>query len=64
MNNYQLERIIVSCVKEGDMQININHQIRSISFGSALVVALKEEVAEGPFIQVTTLRDKFPKYIQ
>jgi len=51
MNNYQLERIIVNCVKQCDMQININHQTKAISFGSVLMVALKEEVAEGPFIQ-------------
>lgn len=50
-NIHHLERIIVSCVKEGDMQVNINHQSKSISFGSALVVALKEEVADGPYIQ-------------
>ena len=34
------------------MQITINHQSKSISFGSVLMVALKEEVAEAPFIQV------------
>merc|ERR1712157_562656 len=48
---HELERIIVGCVKQGDMQININHQTKAISFGSALVVALKEEVAVGPYIQ-------------
>lgn len=57
MNNYQLERIIVNCVKQCDMQININHQTKAISFGSVLMVALKEEVAEGPFIQVFTFLD-------
>ena len=52
-NTHELERIIVSCVKDGDMQVAINHQTKSVSFGSALVVALKEEVADGPYIQVS-----------
>lgn len=51
-NTHELERIIVSCVKDGDLQITINHQTRAVSFGSALVVALKEEMADGPYIQV------------
>jgi len=50
-NTHELERIIVSCVKDGDLQITINHQTRAVSFGSALVVALKEEIADGPYIQ-------------
>merc|ERR1712080_265694 len=50
-DTHKLERIIVSCVKDDDMQITINHQTKAVSFGSALVVALKEEVADGPYIQ-------------
>lgn len=49
---HQLEHTIVMSVKKGDMQISINHQSKSLTFGSALVVALKEEVADGPYIQV------------
>ncbi|XP_057307108.1 eukaryotic translation initiation factor 3 subunit A-like [Hydractinia symbiolongicarpus] len=48
---HQLEHTIVMSVKKGDMQISINHQSKSLTFGSALVVALKEEVADGPYIQ-------------
>lgn len=51
----------MSCVKEGDMQVNINHQTKSITFGSALVVALKEEIENGPYIQVIAF---FVYYLQ
>ena len=51
-DRHQLEHRIVNCVKENDMQIYINHQKDSISFGSALMVALREEVPNGPHIQV------------
>ncbi|XP_047128907.1 eukaryotic translation initiation factor 3 subunit A isoform X1 [Hydra vulgaris] len=50
-DRHQLEHRIVNCVKENDMQIYINHQKDSISFGSALMVALREEVPNGPHIQ-------------
>ena len=33
------------------MQITVNHQTKAVAFGSALVVAMKEEVADGPYIQ-------------
>ena len=51
-NIHHLERIIVSAVKEDDLQISIKHQTNSLSFGSTLQVALKEEVPDGPYIQV------------
>lgn len=50
-NDYQLERIIVDTVKEKDLQLSIDHRQQYVTFGSTLVVAMREDVAEGPFIQ-------------
>merc|ERR1712142_527213 len=50
-DTHKLERVIVSCVKNDDMQITVNHQTKAVAFGSALVVAMKEEVADRPYIQ-------------
>ena len=33
-------------------QLSIDHRQQYVTFGSTLVVAMREDVAEGPFIQV------------
>jgi len=50
-DEFTLQRSIVEGVKDGTIQVTLDHRQKSISFGSALVVAMKEEIPEGPHIQ-------------
>lgn len=48
---FHLERIIVSASKQLDLQVRINHCPKSLSFGTDLILAQKEDIPEGPYIQ-------------
>eukprot|EP00795_Rhopilema_esculentum_P012434 gene12434-3101_t len=50
-DEHKLERIIVDTVKEKELQLSIDHRKQYVNFGSTMVVAMREDVPEGPFIQ-------------
>lgn len=50
-SSFHLERVIVSSAKHLDLQVRINHRTNSLSFGTDLVLAQKEDIPEGPYIQ-------------
>lgn len=50
-NKFQLERVIVDAAKRLELQIRIDHRTSSLSFGTDLGLAQKEDVPEGPYLQ-------------
>ncbi|ESO99059.1 hypothetical protein LOTGIDRAFT_142293 [Lottia gigantea] len=48
---FRLERIIVDAKKTLELQVRINHQTESLTFGTNLDMAQREDVPEGPYIQ-------------
>merc|ERR1719167_506982 len=48
---HHLERSIVECARNNDMQVRIDHRTRSVHFGTDLAESQKAEVQEGPHIQ-------------
>lgn len=50
-SKFRLERIIVEASKTLELQVRIDHRSKSLSFGTDLMVAQKEDVPEGPYIQ-------------
>jgi len=50
-SRFELERIIVDCGRTLELQVRIDHRTRSLSFGTNLGVAQKEDAPEGPYIQ-------------
>ncbi|XP_041371282.1 eukaryotic translation initiation factor 3 subunit A-like isoform X3 [Gigantopelta aegis] len=50
-SQFRVERIIVNAAKTLELQVRICHKTKSISFGTNLGVAQKEDVPEGPYIQ-------------
>merc|ERR1711962_1582872 len=48
---HHLERLIVECARNNDMQVRIDHRTRSVHFGTDLAESQKAEVQEGPHIQ-------------
>jgi translation initiation factor 3 subunit A len=51
MDKFHLEKVIVDAAKNNGLQIRINHQTKSLSFGNDLYVAQREDTPEGPHIQ-------------
>ncbi|XP_048744696.2 eukaryotic translation initiation factor 3 subunit A-like isoform X2 [Ostrea edulis] len=50
-SKFRLERVIVDAAKTLELQVRIDHRSQSLSFGTDLMVAQKEDVPEGPYIQ-------------
>jgi len=51
-NQTQLEQILVDAVRYNDMQITIDHRSSCIKFGSSLAEASREDLPEGPHLQI------------
>jgi len=49
---FDLERIVVNAVRHTDMQIRIDHRSNCLHFGSELFEAQREDLPEGPTLQV------------
>ena len=49
---FDLERIVVNAVRHTDMQIRIDHRSNCLNFGSELFEAQREDLPEGPTLQV------------
>jgi len=50
-NNFELERVIVDCVRHNDMQIRVDHRTRTVHFGSNMTEAQSVSEVEGPHLQ-------------
>lgn len=50
-SKFKLERLIVESALTLELQVRIDHRSKSLSFGTDLMVAQKEDVPEGPYIQ-------------
>merc|ERR1719188_1802854 len=50
-SHHHLERLIVECARNNDMQVRIDHRTSSVHFGTDLAESQKAEVAEGPHVQ-------------
>merc|ERR1719412_3426014 len=50
-NSFELERVIVDCVRHNDMQIRVDHRTRTVHFGTDLTEAQSYTAAEGPHLQ-------------
>lgn len=50
-SSFRLERVIVESARTLDLQVRIDHRKACLSFGTDLMVAQKEDVPEGPYIQ-------------
>lgn len=48
---FQLERILVDCVRHNDMQITIDHKNKCIHFGTDLTESQREDHPDGPTLQ-------------
>lgn len=49
---FHLERLLVDCVRHNDMQIRIDHGKRCVHFGMDLSESQRENIPEGPTLQV------------
>merc|ERR1719495_2200581 len=49
--HYHLERLIVECARNNDMQVRIDHRTGSVHFGTDLSEAQRRDLCEGPTIQ-------------
>ena len=52
-NSFELERVIVDCVRHNGMQIRVDHRTRTVHFGTDLTEAQSYTAAEGPHLQVS-----------
>merc|ERR1719357_1182880 len=50
-DRHHMERLIVECARNNDMQVRIDHRTSSVHFGTDLAESQKAEVAEGPHVQ-------------
>merc|ERR1719278_1904598 len=50
-DRHHMERLIVECARNNDMQVRIDHRASSVHFGTDLAESQKAEVAEGPHVQ-------------
>jgi len=50
-SHYHLERLIVECARNNDMQVRIDHRTGSVHFGTDLSEAQRRDLSEGPTIQ-------------
>lgn len=51
IDKFNLERILVDCVRHNDMQIRIDHQENCIHFGTELSESQREDRPDGPMLQ-------------
>ncbi|ODN03159.1 Eukaryotic translation initiation factor 3 subunit A, partial [Orchesella cincta] len=51
-NQTQLEQILVDAVRYNDMQITVDHRSNCVKFGSSLAEASREDLPEGPHLQI------------
>ncbi|ODM87118.1 Eukaryotic translation initiation factor 3 subunit A, partial [Orchesella cincta] len=51
-NQIQLEQILVDAVRYTDMQITVDHRSNCIKFGASLAEASREDLPEGPHLQI------------
>merc|ERR1712088_991630 len=49
--HHHMERLIVECARNNDMQVRIDHRTGSVHFGTDLSEAQRTELPEGPTIQ-------------
>jgi len=49
--HHHMERLIVECARNNDMQVRIDHRTGSVHFGTDLSEAQRTDIAEGPHIQ-------------
>merc|ERR1719461_2132424 len=49
--HHHLERLVVECARNNDMQVRIDHRTGSVHFGTDLSEAQRTELPEGPTIQ-------------
>merc|ERR1712018_29563 len=49
--SFELERVIVDCVRHNDMQIRVDHRSRTVHFGTELAEAQSISETEGPHLQ-------------
>jgi len=50
-NQHHMERLVVECARNNDMQVRIDHRTRSIHFGTDLSESQRTDMPEGPHIQ-------------
>merc|ERR1719210_1051198 len=50
-SHHHMERLIVECARNNDMQVRIDHRTGSVHFGTDLSEAQRTELPEGPTIQ-------------
>jgi len=46
-----MERLIVECARNNDMQVRIDHRTRSVRFGTDLAESQRTDLPEGPHVQ-------------
>merc|ERR1712088_129389 len=49
--SFELERVIVDCVRHNDMQVRVDHRSKTVHFGTELAEAQSVDEAEGPHLQ-------------
>eukprot|EP00088_Acartia_fossae_P002760 TRINITY_DN1113_c0_g1_i1.p1 TRINITY_DN1113_c0_g1~~TRINITY_DN1113_c0_g1_i1.p1 ORF type:complete len:1134 (-),score=468.42 TRINITY_DN1113_c0_g1_i1:209-3610(-) len=50
-NHHHLERVIVECARNNDMQVRIDHRTGTVRFGTDLAEAQRQDLPEGPHVQ-------------
>merc|ERR1719186_1377505 len=48
---HKLERVIVECARNNDMQVRIDHRTGTVRFGTDLAEAQRQDLPEGPHVQ-------------
>ena len=48
---HHMERLIVECARNNDMQVRLDHRTGSVNFGTDLSEAQRTDLTEGPNIQ-------------
>jgi len=48
---HHLERVIVDCARNNDMQVRIDHRTGTVRFGTDLAEAQRKDLPEGPHVQ-------------
>merc|ERR1711997_85946 len=49
--SFELERVIVDCVRHNDMQVRVDHRSKTVHFGTELAEAQSVDEAGGPHLQ-------------
>merc|ERR1711872_471602 len=50
-DHHHMERLIVECARNNDMQVRIDHRTRSVRFGTDLTESQRTDLPEGPHVQ-------------